>query len=65
MKKNPVVMDDFLLVILTIPLIDRSLQIDLNKVYNLSALHQDIGVQFSCILECQYLEISKHELHTA
>ena len=45
MKVSPVVMDDCLLVTLTIPLIYRSLQIDLYKIENLPALHPDLGVQ--------------------
>ena len=46
-------MDDCLLVILTIPLIDRSWQM----VHNFPALHPDLEVQFSYILEEQYLAI--------
>ena len=45
------VMDDFHLLILTIPFIDRSLQMDSYKVHNLSALHPDLGVQFSYVME--------------
>ena len=39
MKITPVVVDDFLLIILTIPLTDQSLEMDLYKIYNLPALH--------------------------
>ena len=60
MKWTPVVMDDFLLVILTI---HRSLHMDLYKVHNLPALHQDLGAQFSYVMQGQYLVISKHELY--
>ena len=35
MKITPVVMDDFLLILLTIPLTDQSLEMDLYKIYNL------------------------------
>ena len=35
MKITPIVMDDFLLILLTIPLTDQSLEMDLYKVYNL------------------------------
>ena len=34
-KVTPIVMDDYLMVILTIPLIDSSLDVNLYKVYNL------------------------------
>ena len=35
MKITPIVMDDFLLILLTIPLTDQSLEMDLYKIYNL------------------------------
>ena len=44
MKITPVVMDDFLLIILTIPLTDQSLEMNLYKVYNLPALHPELKV---------------------
>ena len=44
MKITPVVMDDFLLIILTIPLTDQSLEINLYKVYNLPTLHPELKV---------------------
>ena len=50
MKIIPVVMDDFLLVILTIILIERSLQMDLYIVHNPHALHPDLEVQFPYIV---------------
>ena len=56
------VMDDFLLVTLTIPLIDRSLQMDFHKIHNLPALHRVLGLQFSYVMEGQYLAISKYGL---
>ena len=42
MKVAPIVMDDFLLIILTIPLTDQSLEMDLYKIYNLPALHPEL-----------------------
>ena len=45
-----IVVDDILLIILTIPLIDKSLQMDLYKVHNLPALHPELGVQFSYVI---------------
>ena len=59
MKITPVVMDDFLLIILTIPLIDQSLEMDLYKVYNLPALHPKLKIEFTYQLEGEYLAISK------
>ena len=65
MKVTPVVMDDFLLVILTTPHIDRSLQMDLYEVHNLPVLYPDLGVQFFYILEDKYLANYKHGLYAA
>ena len=58
-------MDDLLLIILTIPLIDQSLQMDLYKIHNLPALHPDIKIQFTYEIEGEYLTISKGELYAA
>ena len=59
-KVTPVLMDGFLLVILAIPLINMSLQIDVYNIHNLPALIQVLWLQFSYILKGQYLAISKH-----
>ena len=59
MKITPIVMDDFLLIILTIPLTDQSLEMNLYKVYNLPALHPKLKVEFTYELEGEYLAISK------
>ena len=50
-KITPIVMDDFLLIILTIPLTDQSLEMDLYKIYNLPALHPKLKVEFMYQLE--------------
>ena len=65
MRISPVVMDDLLLIILTIPLIDQSLQMDLYKVHNLPALHPDLKIQFTYEIEGEYLTISKGDLYAA
>ena len=44
-KVTPIVMDDYLMVILTIPLIDSSLDVNLYKVYNLPMLHPKLQIQ--------------------
>ena len=58
-------MDDFLLIILTIPLTDQSLEMDLYKIYNLPALHPKLKVEFMYQLEGEYLAIMKNKLYTA
>ena len=47
MKITPVVMDDFLLILLTIPLTDQSLEMDLYKIYNLPTLHPKLKIEFT------------------
>ena len=58
-------MDDFLLIILTIPLTDQSLEMNLYKVYNLPALHPELKVEFTYELEGEYLAITKNKLYAA
>ena len=65
MKITLVVMDDFLLIILTIPLTDQSLEMNLYKVYNLPALHPELKVEYIYELEGEYLAITKNKLYAA
>ena len=65
MRVSPIILDDFLLVILTVPLVDQSLQMDVYKVHNLPALHPDLNIQFTYQLEGKYLAIGKHGLYAA
>ena len=44
-KITPIVVGDFLMVILTIPLVDESLQMSLYKVHNLPLLHRELQVE--------------------
>ena len=63
MKITPIVMDDFLLILLTIPLTDQSLEMDLYKIYNLPTLHPKLKVEFTYQIEGEYLAISKSRLY--
>ena len=38
-KLTPIILQDYLMLILTVPLVDQSLQMELYKVYNLPMLH--------------------------
>ena len=58
-------MKDFLMVILTIPLIDTSLQMDLYKIHNLPTLYPELKVWFNYKLEGKYLAISKSGIYAA
>ena len=65
MKITPIVMDDFLLILLTIPLTDQSLEMDLYKIYNLPTLHPKLKVEFTYQIEGEYLAMSKSRLYAA
>ena len=58
-------MDDFLLILLTIPLTDQSLEMDLYKIYNLPTLHPKLKIEFTYQIEGEYLAISKSKLYAA
>ena len=65
MKVTPIIMENFLLVILTIPLADQSLVMNLSKVHNMPALHPELHVQFEYQLEGEYLAITKDKQYAA
>ena len=65
MKVTPIIMENFLLVILTIPLADQSLVMNLYKVHNLPVLHPKLLVQFQYQLEGEYLAITKDKQYAA
>ena len=62
---SPIMMEGFLIVILSIPLADKSLQMDLYRAYNLSELHPELKIQFSHVLEGEYLTISMSQTYAA
>ena len=59
-KVTPIVMDDYLMVILTIPLIDSSLDVNLYKVYNLPMLLPKLQIQVEYQLEGAYFAMHMH-----
>ena len=62
-KVTPIVMDDYLMVILTIPLIDLSLDVNLYKVYNLPMLHPKLQIQVEYQLEGAYFATQMHGMY--
>ena len=54
-KLTPIVLQDYLMLILTVPLLDQSLQMDLYKVYNLPMLHPTLNVHAQYEIEGTYL----------
>ena len=54
-KLTPIVLQDYLMLILTVPLVDQSLQMNLYKVHNLPMLHPTLNVHAQYELEGTYL----------
>ena len=65
MKITPVVVEDVLSMLPTIPLIDKSLQMNMYRVHNLPALHTKLGIAAEYILEGDYLAVDEHGLYVA
>ena len=53
-KLTPIVLEDYLMLILTVPLIDQSLHMNLYKVHNLPMLHPTLHVHAQYELEGSY-----------
>ena len=54
-KLTPIVLQDYLMLILTVPLVDQSLHMNLYKVHNLPMLHPTLNVHVQYELEGTYL----------
>ena len=54
-KLTPIVLQDYLMLILTVPLVDQSLHMNLYKVHNLPMLHLTLNVHVQYELEGPYL----------
>ena len=65
MKVTPVIVEDVLTMLLTIPLIDKSLEMNIYKVHNLPALQVKLGVAAEYVLEGDYLAVDQHGLYVA
>ena len=50
-------MENFLLVVLTVPIIDTSLQMNVYRVHNLPTLHPSVKIQFTYQLEGKFLAV--------
>lgn len=64
-KVTPIVFNDYLMLVLTIPLVDTSLSMNLYKVHNLPMLHPVLNIQATYILEGTYLAVLVHGLYAA
>ena len=54
-KLAPMVLEDYLMLILTVPLVDQSLHMNLYKVHNLPMLHPTLYVHAQYEIEGSYL----------
>ena len=54
-KLTPIILQVYLMLILTVPLVDQSLQMELYKVYNLPMLHPTLHVHAQYEIEGTYL----------
>ena len=57
-------LDDFLMVILTAPLIDSSLNVNLYCIHNLPILHPTLEIQVKYELEGTYFATHMHGMYT-
>ena len=64
-KLTPIVLQDYLMLILTIPLVDQSLQMYLYKVHNLPMLHPTLNVHVQYELEGTYLATMMEGMFTS
>ena len=64
-RVTPVVFDDLLVIVLTIPLLDTSLKMDLYRVHNLPAVHPELELQAKYELEGEYFAVGQHGLYVA
>ena len=62
-KITPIVMDNYLMVIPTIPLIDFSLKINLYQIHNLPMLHPQYQIQVEYELEGAFLATHMHGMY--
>ena len=62
-KVIPIVMDDYLMVILLIPLIDSSLDVNLYKVHNFPMLHPNLQIQVEYQFEGAYFAMHMHGMY--
>ena len=62
---TPIVLDNYLMLIWTIPLVDQSLHMNLYKVHNLPMLHPTLNVHVQYELEGYYLATMMEDMFTS
>ena len=64
-KITPVVIDKLLVILLTIPIIDSTLELNIYRIHNLPALPLGHKIATTYLLEGDYFAIGKHRVYTA
>ena len=65
MKVTPIIVEDLMVVLLTIPLTDKSLTMNVYKAHNLPAVNTEVGILATYQLEREYLAVGQHGLYAA
>ena len=65
MKVTPIIVEDLMVVLLTIPLTDKSLTINVYKAHNLPAVNTEVGISATYQLEGEFLAVGQHGLYAA
>ena len=65
MKITPIIVEDLMVVLLTIPLTDKSLSMNVYKAHNLPAVNPEVGMSATYQLEGEYLAVGQHGLYAA
>ena len=65
MKITPVIVKDLMVILLTIPITDKSLSMNVYRAHNLPAVHPEHGLAARYHLEGEYLAVGKHGLYVA
>ena len=64
MKVTPIILDKMLVILLTIPVLDKSLELNIYRVHNLPSIPPGQEVAATYQLEGDYFAIGKHEVWT-
>ena len=65
MKITPIIVKDLMVILLTIPITDKSLSMNVYRAHNLPAVHPEHGLAARYHLEGEYLAVGKHGLYVA
>ena len=64
-KITPIVIDKLLVILLTIPILDSTLELNIYRIHNLPAIPPGHKIATTCLLEGEYSAIGKHGVYAA